>query len=356
MTLRRLILSLALVTSGLACEKKEEEPSAKPSASETPTSSTRGEVKTSAAGAPNEAKLVADVGVEPGGIARDAKDGAAVMTEVKGTVEVRRLGEETYGPIAKGEALYEGDLLRTQMEASAQVTLADQTLIELPEVSAIAIGDRSAIAAPALAVATLSGAARFTVSPRLKGEGSLVIFAPNAIVHAGEGIFGVAIAADGRARFGVEKGTIELIGAASMDAPVKVPAGMAVVVAVNGQLAAPAKFEVASWGAWRDEADASLDAKAAVSAHGAALASLQGDLSASWGEMDAHAKDVDASASFPWRSGPSSRPGRSSATPTWPPRSTSVTPRSRSSTRRSRRRWPPPCSTRRSCTWWRTAG
>ena len=102
MTLRRLILSLALVASGLACEKKEEEPSAKPSAAESPTS-------------------------------------------------------------AKGEALYEGDLLRTQMEASAQVTLADQTLIELPEVSAIAIGDRSATAAPGVAVAALSGAARFTV-------------------------------------------------------------------------------------------------------------------------------------------------------------------------------------------------
>src|SRR5688572_15755306 len=102
---RTFVLPLALALAGVGCAKDESRP-AEPSASPSSESAkAAGEMKTSASesasvAAPSEAKLAAEVGVEAGGIARQQSESAATIAKAEGTVEVRRLGEETWAPAA----------------------------------------------------------------------------------------------------------------------------------------------------------------------------------------------------------------------------------------------------------------
>src|SRR5690349_5793626 len=96
------------------------------------------------------AKLAEDIGVEPGGIEPDKDEGgAAVLAAVTGTVEVRRVGVETWEAAKADAELQAGDQVRTGDQSTATVALADETAIEVAEESAIAIGSREATADPA---------------------------------------------------------------------------------------------------------------------------------------------------------------------------------------------------------------
>jgi hypothetical protein len=305
MTQLRLVLSCALVLAGANCAKDDSKP-ADPSASPSAESSgkapgtTKGEASAAmAAAAPSEAALTAEVGVEPGGIQREAAEHAGTLVRIEGTVEVRRLGEEAWAPAKKGQKIHEGDLVRATMQSSATIQLADQSLVELGEDTAVAIGERSTAKAPAQSVAVLSGAARFAISARAKGEGAFLVYAPTVRVSAiGDALFTVGVAADGQSRVGAEKTDLTLFGWAKLDAPVTLAAGMAASIDASGAIAPAVKYDPASWGAWRDEVDARVNATAAVSAHGAAMGEIRGDLDASWKDLEGMARQPVGEATF----------------------------------------------------------
>ncbi|MBA2544454.1 MAG: hypothetical protein H0V17_32730, partial [Deltaproteobacteria bacterium] len=102
-----------------------------------------------------EAKAAADdpvaaVGVAAGGVQRDAADGpAAVVTAATGTVEVRRLGETTYSAAKAETKLWSGDAIRTGEASMTTIALADESVMEVSEVSTVAIASREGSADPA---------------------------------------------------------------------------------------------------------------------------------------------------------------------------------------------------------------
>ncbi|MFT3924477.1 MAG: FecR family protein [Myxococcales bacterium] len=226
--------------------------------------------------------LVSQVGIEAGGI-QHSEGALAVLAGVDGSVEVRRLGEEAFGAAKPHQALYLGDQVRVGDHARATVLFADQSTAEIAEVSTLSIGSRVSTADPASSAAVLGGVARFSVTPRMPGEGPFVVFTSAGIVATKGTVFGVGVAADGDARVGVEEGALSVAGAAALNAPITLEANHAVALEGAGTLAAPVAFREDNWGAWRDQAEAGLNADATIALHGDAMAKLASELEASYG-------------------------------------------------------------------------
>jgi hypothetical protein len=234
-------------------------------------------------------------GVEAGGIARDAEEGpAGVLTKIDGTVEIRRLGEAEFAAAKPDDALYAGDQLRTGEHSTASVVLADESVMEVAEVSTVALSSRETAADPASGAAVLAGLARFTVTPRAPGEGAFTVFTPSAVVLTKGTTYAVGVAASGEARVGVEAGEVETLALVDLATPVAVTAGNAATVEVAGG-ATVAPWPTDDWGTWRDEADASLQVDASIDAHGQALAELDTTLTTLYADLDT---ELAAAATF----------------------------------------------------------
>ncbi len=298
---RSMSVALVLVLAG-ACHKGEDkdpgtpapEPAArtkagpaKPANSDPPAGKPAGNPH-----APNAS--AAAVGVEAGGIQHDATEGpAAAIAAVTGTVEVRRVGEAAYASAAKGTKLYPGDAVRTGEKSTATIALADQTVIEVAEVSTIGVASRDGTADPASSAAVLAGLARFTVTPRTPGEGSFRVYTPAGVVVTRGTVYGVGVAASGQVRVGIESGTVDVIGLAELAAtPVRVAMGHAVLLEAGGTVASPAVWPADDWGAWRDDADAKLEIAAAFDGHAKAMAELETSLVDAYADLSTAATSV----------------------------------------------------------------
>ncbi len=287
--------TLTLATT--ACKKKDDATPTKPAA----TKPTNGAVGSAVATTPpgttptptptpaTPSNGAPSPGVEAGGILRDASEGAGgVITAAAGTVQVRRVGEAEFTEAKADTALYAGDQVRTGEASTATVVLADESTIEVAEVSTIAISSRDASADPASGAAVLAGLARFSVTPRAPGEGAFTVYTPTAVVLTKGTVYAVGVAIDGSARVGVESGEIEAVALANLDAPVAVTGGNAAEFGMTGG-AEVAAWPADDWGTWRDDADAGVTVEAAVDAHGEALEALGAELTAAYATLDAEA-------------------------------------------------------------------
>ena len=238
-----------------------------------------------------------DVGVKAGGIQHDEKEGAAaVMTAAKGTVEVRRVGETAWTAAKADTKLYAGDQVRTADEASATITLADESVIEVAEVSTVAIASRNGTADPGSSAAVLGGMARFTVTSRAPAEGPFRVYTSSGVIVTRGTTYGVGVAASGEARVGVESGMVDVIGLAQMDAkPVTVEKSAHVVISADGKVGSAAAWPADDWGTWRDDVEATVKLEAAMDAHAEAMADLNKALADTYAELQAQA---DAAATF----------------------------------------------------------
>lgn len=233
-------------------------------------------------------------GVEAGGVVREADEGpAAIVVDVKGAVDVQRLGEVTVVAAKAGTQLYPGDRVRTADGSSATITMADESSVEVAEASELAIASRDGTADPASAAAVLSGLARFSVASRAPGEGPFRVYTPAGVVVTTGTVYGVGVGASGDARVGVESGSVQVIGMSNLAAaPIAVEGGAAVELDAAGTVAAPAPWPEDDWGTWRDAADAELEIQAAFDANATALAALDTQLADTYVELDASAADV----------------------------------------------------------------
>jgi hypothetical protein len=237
---------------------------------------------------------VAAVGVAAGGIQRDAADGpAALITAATGAVEVRRLGETTHRAANAETRLWPGDAVRTGQASTVTIVLADESVIEVSEVSTVAIASRESSADPASSAAVLSGLARFTITPRAPAEGAFRVYTPAGVVMTRGTVYGVGVAASGDVRVGVESGAIDVLGLAALDAkPIALEGGSSVTLDASGTIDAPAPWPVDDWGTWRDDADASIEISATVDAHANAMAELDTSLLAAYADLDSAAGSV----------------------------------------------------------------
>jgi hypothetical protein len=216
-----------------------------------------------------------------------------VLTEVSGTVEVRRVGEPEFAAAKADDELFAGDVVRTGEASAATITMADESVVEVAEVSTVGIATRDGEADPASAAAVLSGLARFTVIPRVPGEGAFKVYTPGGVVATKGTTYAVGVAADGEARIGVEDGAVEVVGLAALDAePVVVETGAAATLEVAGTVAEPQPWPEDDWGVWRDTADAEVAVDAAFTANTEALAALETNLTVAYGALDGGAVGV----------------------------------------------------------------
>ena len=287
-----MIVVLGLLSVG-ACNKGGEDKAQAPDlAAKSPEPA--GSSTPAAADKPAVGEVSAEVGVAPGGIEREVTEGpAAVVTAASGTVEVRRVGEAEFAAAKVEAKLYSGDAVRTADGATATITLADESVIEVSEVTTVGIGSRNGTADPGSSAAVLSGLARFTVSARAPAEGPFRVYTAAGMIVTRGTTYGVGVAASGETRVGVESGTVDVIGLAAIDAePVAIEGGTAISLAASGTLGAPAPWPKDDWGSWRDEVDAKLEAQAVIEAHATALANLNTQLVESYAALNASADTV----------------------------------------------------------------
>lgn len=289
---------LGLLVAVGAC-KKDNKPSAEAKTQEPASAQDTREAKTDTppAAATASTDATAGAGVQAGGIQHDDQEGAAaVIASVSGTVEVRRVGEIAWTAAQADEKLYPGDEVRTADASTATIAVADESVIEVAEVSTVAIGSRDGTADPGSSAAVLGGLARFTVTPRAPGEGAFRVYTSSGVVLTRGTVYGVGVAANGQARVGVESGTVDVIGLAALDAaPVAVEKTSQVVIAADGTVGAPAPWPADDWGTWRDDSDAKLDIVATVDMHGDWLARLNQLLIDGYADLQATA---DSAATF----------------------------------------------------------
>ena len=294
--MRRSIL-IALVFGGLVgvgCKKKGSDSAAKVEPAKTQEATAK---KDPPAGGTAAANATPSPGVAAGGIQHEDKEGpAGIVTAVNGTVEVRRVGETTFAAAKASTKLYPGDVVRTAESSTATVTLADESVIEVAEVSTVGIASRDGTADPASAAAVLGGLARFTVTPRAPAEGPFRVYTSSGVILTRGTTYGVGVAASGQARVGVESGTVDVIGLAQLDAkPIAVPQAQQVVIAADGKVGAAAAWPADDWGTWRDDTEASVKLDGALDAHGAAMTDLNKALVDGYADLQSNA---DAAATF----------------------------------------------------------
>ena len=288
-------LLLGSVLAVSACSKGEEKTETAKNKEGTPSGDTtkpddKGPAKTDGPSLADTAAN-ADPGVEAGGIEHDKEEGpAAVITAVTGTVEVRRVGETEFQPAKANTELYPGDQVRTTEGGTATVTMADESVVEVAEVSTIAIASRDGSADPASSAAVLAGLARFTIADRAPGEGAFKVYTPAGVVMTKGTVYVVGVAASGEARVGVESGLVDVVGLADIAAePIAVEANTAASLSAEGSVEAPVAWTSDDWGTWRTERDARVEMTAVVSAHGNALADLNAKLAAAYADLEATA-------------------------------------------------------------------
>lgn len=248
----------------------------------------------SAVGRPGALDPALAVGVEAGGIDPAPDEGpAAVITAATGTIELRRVGEVAFVAVPADTKLYPGDVVRTGEASSATVLVADESTIELAEVSTIGIATRDGSADPASAAAVLAGVARLSVSPRTPGEGAFRVYTPGGVILTRGTVYAVGVAASGQARVGVESGAVDVIGLGALaGTPVRVDAGNAATFTVDGAVGAPAAWPDDDWGTWRDDTDAKAEIAGTFAAHAAAMSTLEASLLDSYAELAGAATQV----------------------------------------------------------------
>jgi len=280
-----------LLASSLALSacKKGDEKQADTKPSETTKASTTPQATKPDTGATAKGQTpTADPGVEAGGIERDKNEGpAAVITASAGTVQVRRVGEAEFQAAKNDTQLFPGDQVRTGDKSNATITLADESVIEVAEVSTVGIASRDGSADPASSAAVLAGLARFTITPRAPGEGAFKVYTPGGVVLTKGTVYAIGVAATGEARIGVETGMVDLVGLAAVDAdPIVVQAGNAATFTAEGAVGQPTAWVVDDWGTWRADVDADADAKVIVQGHGTMLADLGTALGTAYADLD----------------------------------------------------------------------
>lgn len=181
-----------------------------------------------------------------------------VLTEVKGTVEVRRAGKEEFEAIAKDAQVFAKDALRVGKDGEATLALWDNSTVELPAETAITVNASDAIKDPAPSITVMAGAARFDVNPRTEGQGPVAIYTPSSVVNVQGTTLVIGVGLSGASRVAVEVGKVDLVPVAKADAPaVEIPQGKVVVVPMGQMSAAAVAYEPAKagWDEWLEAED-----------------------------------------------------------------------------------------------------
>ena len=256
------------------------------------------------------ATMTAKIGVALGGLPHGpGVASAAVLRARSGSVAVRRTGEQLFADVGIETRLFPGDQIMTGDGARAMLVVADETVIELWDSSAVVIGNPVTAASPAASAGVLSGVARFSVSPRAPGEGPFLTFAGGGIVAAVGKVgnvgnvgstaatFAIGVAAPGLARIGVESGTVEVAAATALKKPVSVASGESVTLDAASGLSRPSPFPDDDWAGWRPAAERRVPVERWAREQAQRVPALQTDIDRASGDLikvAAHALELAA--------------------------------------------------------------
>ncbi|MFH2010667.1 MAG: FecR domain-containing protein [bacterium] len=181
-----------------------------------------------------------------------------VLTEVTGTVEVKKFGETEFKAAAAETKLNAKDSVRVGKDGQATVALWDNSSIELTPETAVRLDGSEAIKDPAPSVTVMAGAARFEVHERTEGQGPFAIYTPSAVVSVQGTTLAVGVGLSGSARIGVEAGKVAVTPVAKADAaPTPLAAGKALVLPLGQTKATITAYKAADagWDAWLEQED-----------------------------------------------------------------------------------------------------
>lgn len=255
-----LFLAAAFALAVVGCSKKQEDADKKEKKAKTQKDKDKTEKP-----APREVEKQDPAADEPEEAAapepaKDDSPAEAVLTAVKGTVEVRKEGADTFAAAAAETEIQGGDTIRAGKDGEATITFWDHSTAELTPESALTVDSGRTLTEPAASATLLAGAAQFDVTQREEGQGPFSVYTPAAVTAVQGTVLAVGVGLSGTTRVGVEKGQVEVIPVANLEAkPTVVKAGKAVEIKSGEDKAARAAYstEKADWDGWLEKQDAS---------------------------------------------------------------------------------------------------
>lgn len=294
-SLAPVVLAFTAALSSAACQKSEAPPAPSAQPARPPAATPQIDISS----------LTARVGVKPGPLTNPGVGPAGALKTSRGLLTVRRVGEERFVDATPNMAIQSGDVIRTGAHAEAMIALADNTVIQLAEETAVALGNRAVSADPASSAAILYGVARISISPRARGEGSFLTIAGDTYIGARGTVIGVAVSAGGVVRVGVEHGEAEVAGAAALDKPVMVETAEVVLIDGNGAVGKAQPFKKDDWGDWRFAIEATQNVEAAARLHSDRLVRSEARLDADYVAFQALATSAST---LTWRAEANAKP------------------------------------------------
>jgi hypothetical protein len=189
----------------------------------------------------------------------------AVISEMSGTVEVQRKGEDEFKPAAKETKLYDGDTVRSGQDGEATIAFWDHSVADLTPESAVVIDAGRTLVNPSAAVTVMAGAAQLEVAKRAEGQPPFSVYTPSTVTAVQGTILSVGVGLSGDSRVAVDEGTVEVVPVAKLDAePVVVEAGKQVEVAAGQDRPKLRGYdpEKADWDEWLEKHEAQAAKKA----------------------------------------------------------------------------------------------
>ncbi len=268
--MQKMIWGLALMTALAGCNKKKPAEDKTKDKPQTATNEAKGDKA-------DKAKTPPPRKVEK--LSAAVKQTEAVVADMAGTVSLQSPGMDPR-PVTKDTTIHPGDILRTDSDGHVTIVLWDQTAVDLAPDSALLVEGSDSVTDPSPALTVMVGLAHIQAAKRKAGMGPLVIHSPNAAVTVTGTGLDVGVSLDATTKIGVEEGTVEVTGDATLNAkPVKLPKGKAVVITEDGK---PGKVVAYSpdkenWSGWLDKTNKHAVAKAdvVVQAHNDAIKEIK---------------------------------------------------------------------------------
>jgi len=228
-------------------EEKEDEKVADKSDTEKPAEATKEDEEPKTAEADGEE-----------GEAEEKSEAEAVISEMEGTLEIRKAGEGEFKPAAKEMEVFAGDTVRAGNDGSATLALWDNSSVVMAPQSAVFIETTGTVSAPSVTATVLAGAVQLDVPARTAEQGPFLVYAPSSVTAVQGTVLNAAVALNGTSRIGVEEGEVEVTATAKPEAAViKVPNGKYVEIEVNKDTGKIEGYNPADsdWDQWLETTD-----------------------------------------------------------------------------------------------------
>ena len=180
----------------------------------------------------------------------------AVISELEGTVKIRKAGKGDFEAAAKETEVFAGDTVRAGNDGSATLVMWDNSTVAMSPESAVMFESAGTLIQPSATITVLAGAIQLDVPERTAEQGPFLIYSTSAVTAVQGTVLNIAVALNGSTRIGVDDGEVEVTPTANPETdPIKVPKGRYIEVEMGKESGQLDSYADANWNQWLEDTD-----------------------------------------------------------------------------------------------------